>query len=86
MAVKASLRNYRISASKARLVVDQIRGRGVEHSLNILDQSDKKFAQPLAKLLRSAVANAEAQNESKHAQESAFRPRGGTRMDTSRPG
>ena len=67
MAVKASLRNYRISASKARLVVDQVRGKGVENALNILDQSDKKFAQPLAKLVRSAVANAEVQNESKQA-------------------
>ena len=67
MAVKASLRNYRISASKARLVVDQIRGRGVEHALNILDHSDKRFAQPLAKLLRSALATAEVQNDSKHA-------------------
>jgi large subunit ribosomal protein L22 len=67
MSVKASLRNYRISASKARLVADQIRGKGVEHALNILDQSDKRFAQPLAKLLRSAVSNAEVQNDSKKA-------------------
>ena len=67
MAVKASLRNYRISASKARLVVDLIRGKGVEQALNILDQSNKGFARPLAKLLRSAVANAEAQNDSKRA-------------------
>ena len=44
MPVKASLRGYRISASKARLVVDQIRGKGVENALNILDQSDKRFA------------------------------------------
>jgi large subunit ribosomal protein L22 len=67
MTVKASLRNYRISARKARLVVDQIRGKGVENALNILDQSDKAFAQPLAKLVRSAVANAEVQNDSKSA-------------------
>jgi large subunit ribosomal protein L22 len=67
MAVKASLRNFRISASKARLVANQIRGKGVENALNILDQSDKGFAQPLAKLVRSAVANAEVQNESKSA-------------------
>jgi large subunit ribosomal protein L22 len=67
MAVKASLRNYRISASKARLVVNQIRGKGVENALNVLDQSDKRFAQPLAKLVRSAVANAEVQNDSKQA-------------------
>ena len=67
MPVKASLRSYRISASKARLVVNQIRGKGVENALNILDQSSKGFARPLAKLLRSAVANAEVQNDSKSA-------------------
>ena len=67
MAIKASLRNYRVSAFKARLVVDQIRGKGVEHALNILEQSDKRFARPLAKLVRSAVANAEVQNDSRQA-------------------
>jgi large subunit ribosomal protein L22 len=67
MPVKASLRNFRISASKARLVANQIRGKGVENALNILDHSGKDFAQPLAKLLRSAVANAEVQNDSKSA-------------------
>ena len=44
MVVKASLRNYRISASKARLVVDLIRGKGVERALNILEASDKRFS------------------------------------------
>ena len=34
--VKASLNNYRVSAQKARLVVDQIRGKGVEDALNLL--------------------------------------------------
>jgi large subunit ribosomal protein L22 len=63
MDVQASLQNYRISAQKARLVVDQIRGRGVEDALNVLDVSQKGFALPLSKLLRSAVANAEFKNE-----------------------
>ena len=67
MQIQAKLRNYRISAQKARLVVDQIRGRGVEEALNVLLQSDKRFAVPLAKLLRSAVANADAKNESDRA-------------------
>ena len=56
MAVSARLKGYRISARKARLVADQIRGKGVEDALNLLDFSDKKFARPLAKLVRSAVA------------------------------
>ena len=58
----AKLNNYRMSAFKARLVADQVRGRQVEDALSILDLSGKKFARPLAKLVRSAVANAEEKN------------------------
>jgi len=67
MAVRARLSKVRISARKARLVADQIRGKGVEEALAILDLSQKKFAKPLAKLVRSAVANAEDKNEREHA-------------------
>ncbi len=63
MQVRAQLRNYRVSAQKARLVADQVRGRGVEDALAILDLSAKRVATPLAKLVRSAVANAEQKNE-----------------------
>lgn len=63
MEAKAKLRNYRISASKARLLADEIRGKGVEDALTILDLSSKRFAKPLAKLVRSALASAEEQNE-----------------------
>src|SRR5262249_9792338 len=62
MEVRAQLRNYRISARKARLVADQIRGKGVEDALAILELSAKAFSRPLAKLLRSALANAEDKN------------------------
>ena len=62
MSVRARLKNYRVSARKARLVADQIRGRGVEEALAILDLSSKRVAKPIAKLVRSAVANAEEQN------------------------
>jgi len=62
-AARARLQNYRVSASKARLVVDSIRGRQVEEALNLLDLSPKAVARPLAKLLRSAVANAEEHND-----------------------
>ncbi len=65
--VKASLSNYRVSAQKARLVADQIRGKGVEEALNLLDLSPKRIAGPIAKLVRSAVANAEQKNENHHA-------------------
>ena len=62
MSVNARLSNYRVSPHKARLVADQIRGKGVEEALTILDLSPKRFARPLAKLVRSALANAEEKN------------------------
>jgi len=62
VSVRARLKNYRVSSRKARLVADQIRGRGVEEALAILDLSSKRVAKPIAKLVRSAVANAEEKN------------------------
>jgi large subunit ribosomal protein L22 len=61
--MQARLRNYRVSPRKARLVADQIRGKNVEQALSTLDLSPKRISAPIAKLLRSAVANAEARNE-----------------------
>jgi len=49
----------RISPRKIRLVVDQIRGKGVEEALNILKFVPKRSAGIVAKTLRTAVANAE---------------------------
>lgn len=63
MDVVASLKGYRISPRKARLVADQVRGCGVEDALNLLSLSPKKAAAPIEKLVRSAVANAEQKNE-----------------------
>jgi len=63
MEVRARLNNYRVSARKARLVVDQVRGLGVEQALINLDLSSRRVARPIAKLVRSAVANAEEKNE-----------------------
>jgi len=62
MAVRAKLKGSRVSARKARLLADQIRGKAVEEALAILDPEAKRFAHPLAKLVRSAVANAEERN------------------------
>ena len=62
MEVRARLGNYRISARKARLVADQVRGKAVDEALAILELSAKSFARPLAKLVRSALANAEDHN------------------------
>jgi large subunit ribosomal protein L22 len=59
MEVAAKLSGARLSAQKARLVADQIRGQGVEDALDILAFSNKKGAQIIKKVLESAIANAE---------------------------
>ena len=59
MEVSAKLRGARISAQKARLVADQVRGKSVEDALNILTFSQKKAAELIKKVLNSAIANAE---------------------------
>lgn len=59
MEVAAHLRGARISAQKARLVADQIRGKKVEEALDVLAFSAKKGAALVKKVLESAIANAE---------------------------
>ena len=59
MEVAAKLSGARLSAQKARLVADQIRGKGVEDALDILAFSTKKGAEIIKKVLESAIANAE---------------------------
>jgi large subunit ribosomal protein L22 len=59
MEVSARLKGAKMSAQKARLVADQIRGRGVGEALDILNFSTKKGAHVVRKLLESAIANAE---------------------------
>lgn len=59
MEVKARLKGAKLSAQKARLVADQIRGKSVGDALNILNFSTKKGAHLVRKLLESAIANAE---------------------------
>jgi large subunit ribosomal protein L22 len=59
MEVQAKLRNVRLSPRKARLVVDMVRGKGIQEAMNILQVSPQKTAPILSKLLKSAVANAE---------------------------
>lgn len=62
MEVAAKLSGARLSAQKARLVADQIRGKHVEEALDLLHFSKKKGAEIIKKVLESAIANAE-QNE-----------------------
>lgn len=57
--VAARLRGARISAQKARLVADQVRGLEVEKALNLLTFSTTKASGIIRKVLESAIANAE---------------------------
>lgn len=59
MQAAAQLKHARLSAQKARLVADQIRGLPVGQALNLLSFSPKKGAGILRKVLESAIANAE---------------------------
>ena len=59
MRAEAKLKHARISAQKARLVADQIRGQHVEQALDTLSFSTKKGAGIVKKILESAIANAE---------------------------
>ncbi len=59
MEVSARLKGANLSAQKARLVADQIRGLGVEEALEVLTFSSKKAAAIIKKVLNSAIANAE---------------------------
>jgi len=59
MEVAAKLQFARISAQKARLVADLIRGKPLESALQTLSFSTKKAATIVKKVLESAIANAE---------------------------
>jgi large subunit ribosomal protein L22 len=57
--VRAVQRTTRQSPYKMRLVIDQIRGKDVNQALALLQFSKKHAAREIAKVLHSAVANAE---------------------------
>ncbi len=59
MEARAILRFIRVSPRRVRLVVDQIRGKEVEKALDILKFTPKRSAAIVAKVLKSAIANAE---------------------------
>lgn len=56
--VKATLKNYRQSPRKVRLIADLVRGKKASDALNALQFVDKRAAGPFTKLIRSAMANA----------------------------
>lgn len=59
MEVAAKLKGARLSAQKARLIADMVRGKRVEEALDVLTFSTKKGALIVKKVLESAIANAE---------------------------
>ena len=58
--VRAQAKYVHVSARKARLVTDLIRGRSVPEARTILAFSKRAVAEDIEKVLRSAVANAES--------------------------
>lgn len=58
MEATAKTKYLKGSPRKARLVIDLIRGQNVSQALSILKFTDKRAAQPIAKCLNSAIANA----------------------------
>ncbi len=59
MEARAYLRNARISPRKVQIVLDQIRNKPVEIAMATLKHTPKAACEPLEKLLKSAIANAE---------------------------
>ena len=63
MLTKATARFIRTSPRKARLVADLVRGKSVAEALAILQYSPQAAARLIEKVLRSAIANAEHNNQ-----------------------
>ncbi|MCR1898663.1 50S ribosomal protein L22 [Irregularibacter muris] len=59
MEARAIAKHIRISPRKVKIVIDLIRGKNLGEALNILSLTPKAASEPVAKLLRSAAANAE---------------------------
>jgi large subunit ribosomal protein L22 len=59
MEARAVLRNVRISPRKVQIVLDLIRNKPIDEAIAILNYTPKSACEPLIKLVKSAVANAE---------------------------
>ena len=59
MDIRAKLSNLTVSAQKARLVVDLVRGKPALEAVEILKFTPNKAAEPVRKLIYSAMANGE---------------------------
>lgn len=72
MEASAKLMGVRISPQKAKLVVDLVRGKSVNEALNILAYANKFAAPVVAKLIKSAAANATNNNKGEKVDEAAL--------------
>ena len=59
MEAKATAKYVRVTPRKARLIIDQVRGKDVVAAREILRFSERAIAEVVEKVLNSAVANAE---------------------------
>ena len=57
--VRSTARNVGISAQKVRLLLDMVRGRSAVEALDVLKFMSNAGAKPVAKVIRTAIANAE---------------------------
>ncbi len=55
---RAIAKNVRLTPRKARLVIDLVRGKDVKVALGILSNTNRAASAPVAKLIKSAAANA----------------------------
>ena len=60
----AKLSNYRQSPRKVRLIADLVRGKKAQVALALLTHLPKRGSEPMAKLIRSALANARSKGVS----------------------
>ena len=58
--MKAHLRQFRLSVRKANVVAGMVRGKPVQEALDLLKFTPKKSADALYKVIASAAANAQA--------------------------
>ena len=60
---RAVARFLRVSPFKARQVADLVRGKKIDEAVGILKYTNKKSAPLIGKVLKSAIANAEHNND-----------------------
>ena len=88
MGAKATAKNVRVSARKARFVIDMIRGKKADVAMAQLSILKNRASQPVMKVLQSALANADQADPDADVDEGRtlrrFRPRAMGRATTIR--